>query len=1546
MNAYTKKEIPFFITFTIFFLCFHHQTNAKSFPDDSTLTYNYLPPKPLLKSYTKGTKRHFPSIKTLEIPDNTELQSYEDLVLAMGYMPDTAQTEEEKEVHAKATKVEEEGRFIDFLDFNLAHELPVGIQKQIGNIKYTIIIDSLIFDGDWVEVVAMMSLAIPEKNKKLAFKGRDIKFSATGGFGQSGRMELITEIPIKVSNDVCLVLKSGYDSGESFGTYVSFDCNGFKEMGVQAEIAFSRDLLIPYGGNNTAQGSTQNTESFQNTTNSNACFTEEDLVRTQFQIVVGGWNDIVTEITLPPFQVNGLNDFNFSLKRVILDFSGVRNVTDFQLPEGYNSDWLPSPSSPLWQGVYISAFEVGLPSYFNKNDGNGETRIGGYEIVIDRTGFSGTIAANNILSVGEGNANGWAFSLDSLSISIQANQFSAGYFDGGIQLPIAPEEFAYTCTIDPNNDLYNFQIKYTADINFDALIAKGTIKETSYLDVTLKDGQFLPRAVLNGHINIDSDKIKVPNVEFEALTIQTIAPYVTCENIGFGDDGQDFSGFPIVIKDIGIKENGPNTGLQMTVMVNLSKGDISGEAGLVIWGTNEEENGKQKWKYKNLQVTKIKVEVDASTYSIKGLIDFFEEDQTYGRGFKGNLKLTLMGGKAAIDAEALFGNTNTTEEANGFRYWYVDALFLSNKGIALGSDAFKIYALGGGLYKHMRQATKEQASGFGSRGKTRSGLVYVPDENISLGLKAGVFVGGESEKAFNGGVAFEMTFNRSGGLSYLGFKGTFMMMSVPEFSTENLINLMTVVTEGGTDPLPEDAPIAGQIIIAMDFENRALHAELAAVVNSEAFSGRGRIVLHFEPGYWYIYLGTPQDRIAINLTAFEVNAYLMIGDRLPDRIPPPPEVIRILRLEDEYKETDDTKVFAGSGFAFGAGLTIGREMTFAIFYASFKIGAGFDVLVKKYPQGVRCKGQTDIGVNGWYARGQAYAFFEGAIGIDISKRIFGKKIQIRAEILKIAAAVLLQAELPNPVWMKGTVGGEFSVLGGLVKGNCKFEAELGEKCELVGGSILASINLIDDISPAEGDADVDVFTAPQVVFSMPIEKPFEMVDVDDIKKTYRSKLVKFEVLHNGIPLKGTYDWNSEKDVLVIRTEDVLPPTSRLVAKAAVQFEERKNGRWEAVQVDGTVFLEEREANFTTGEAPPYIPEHNIAYSYPIPKQLHFHQDEVDKAYIQLKQGQPYLFQLEPIWDHQEAHWIQGEEDFTVSDFNYDFAERRVYINIPSLQNGKVYTLDMVNVPKQTEGKIDANVQKEMDSQGGDFGEIAVRKRKAEGTVENYFVKSILGPNGYHFQTSIYSTANEKLNNLKFGLTFKNFLYPEVDNVITFVEGKEMFDQFELQVTDSLVQPLIQIEGVLRGNKWHDQNINPLIYEGYPFSGLIQIEHRNPQILGVPPSKAVFIAQSPDDKTLSTEEATRGQATPFVSQANLIYDLPREFEQDFRRFQDQVAGLLARGYKVPNRISDMLSSRFPSIPYGKYDITLRHILPGINRVSAEKTITINIKRNVK
>ena len=116
--------------------------------------------------------------------------------------------------------------------------------------------------------------------------------------------------------------------------------------------------------------------------------------------------------------------------------------------------------------------------------------------------------------------------------------------------------------------------------------------------------------------------------------------------------------------------------------------------------------------------------------------------------------------------------------------------------------------------------------------------------------------------------------------------------------------------------------------------------------------------------------------------------------------------------------------------------------------------------------------------------------------------------------------------------MRGVVGGQFSILGGLIKGDCKFSITIGEECKIEGVSAVTGVKVIADVKPQSSDGEVDVFTTPQAAFNLAIDKDFEMLDLDGNYKAYRVKFGSFKVTSNGKDIPGNLQWNESKDVVL------------------------------------------------------------------------------------------------------------------------------------------------------------------------------------------------------------------------------------------------------------------------------------------------------------------------------------------------------------------------------------------------------------------------------
>ena len=227
-------------------------------------------------------------------------------------------------------KIEQAKNFITNLNNTTGFELPVGISKSIGGLNYTIGIDAIRLKPSFAEIDAYMQFEIPQNGKKLTFMVSGIKFSKNGGIIGDAKLALVGDYAINFNGDKGqLVLKGG--KGGTGGTFVRMDCDGFREMGLDAEVRFSRYLLLPEDINGVVK-----------TGNVNAAF----------QSTITNWNDLLVQISLPNFQVAGLTGFGFTINDAVFDFSDTRNAPSVVFPKGYSSESDPALAN-LWRGIYM-----------------------------------------------------------------------------------------------------------------------------------------------------------------------------------------------------------------------------------------------------------------------------------------------------------------------------------------------------------------------------------------------------------------------------------------------------------------------------------------------------------------------------------------------------------------------------------------------------------------------------------------------------------------------------------------------------------------------------------------------------------------------------------------------------------------------------------------------------------------------------------------------------------------------------------------------------------------------------------------------------------------------------------------------------------------------------------------------------------------------------------------------------------------------------------------------------------------------------------------
>ena len=1277
-------------------------------------------------------------------------------------------------------------------------------------------------------------------------------------------------------------------------------------------------------------------------------------------------------VSLSPFVLakkqNGTDyngNFQFLVSKAVLDVSDIKNDPSVVFPNVYNTKGLLFPAQESWKGVYIDNFSIGLPSEFKtKSTAENGKRIefSAKGLIIDKFGVSGIFSGENIFPLKEGitdKNNAWAYSLDHIEIQIETGEFVKANFNGKILLPITNasenkniEQLGLQYNGLISEEKYSLNVITTDEIQFDLWQAKASLYKNSSIEFKVENNHFIPKAVLHGNMNFAANKtvqketqknqqanniVDFKGITFENLKLQTVSPMISVGSMGYKNDAS-FSNFPVSIKGIEVRTLDNRADVYFDVALNLmDKSELSARANIGILGELTSENHTYNYKFKGLDLSAIAIKGSFCGFSMDGQLDLLENHPIYGNGFNADLKVEIKGA-CEVKAKAIFGKKE-------FRYWYFDAS-------AKISTGYFINGFGGGAYYNMKRNALAAPTEF-----SPSGLTYEPYQEGGLGLKALVSFAIGSDKAFNGEAAFEMLFNKNGGLDFsvIYGKGN-ILANIP--GMENIQNLVSKVSKSlenkaaflGLEtnnekrssfekrflPLAEKAipttadnkaTIQFKTAIQFDIANQTTHGTLDVYINAGFISGVGEggragwAVFHKDPNDWYLHIGTPDDRIGIKMgvagVSHRTTSYLMAGTKLPASPPPPANVASILGVEAQelnYMRDENALANAG-GFAFGSDLSIDTgDLSFLIFYANFKAGVGFDIMLKNYGEAACRNTGEQVGIDGWYANGQSYAYLQGELGVRV-KLLF---VNMRVPIISAGAAVLMQAKLPNPVWLRGYVGGEMNVLGGLIKGKFNFKVTIGEQCDFGGAAgAFEGMKLIADVSPKNNSNDVDVFAVPQATFSMKVNEPFEIPE-DNGKSTYRVVLEKFNVLDDkNQQVKGRLEWSHLKDRANFIPEDILPPQKKFKVQVEVSFQKQEGGIFRPITQNGQVAKELEERTFTTGTAPNYIPLQNIEYAYPVVSQKFFLKDEFEQGYVKLKQGQDYLFEGNQ-WENgvkiidNQTHKAQEVA------FVYNNDANEITFAMPKIQTKSTYKVSFFSKLVKTNAKdekreVTENVKRTQE-EGNDY---EVLQKQAQSLSKDGEIERL----AYDFSTSKYKTFNEKIKAIK--VSYYNFIihYSDVISLANNLQKSEPFEVVDLVGNEySKKKPLIAVEATLQ-DAYFKQYINPTLYSQLPIAGKYQLR-RDTKEWGQIPSKAISI----DNHYLTSvqnEIFSQGVDNYFPYQ----YDLALAYKMDFVDIINQISNDVSKGMvSFSSPAHQFLKNTFTPMRKGDYYIKLIYTLP--------------------
>jgi hypothetical protein len=1138
-------------------------------------------------------------------------------------------------------------------------------------------------------------------------------------------------------------------------------------------------------------------------------------VKVRLTFSATSWSNWLATATIPDFKIKGVKDFVFRPDKAFYDHTDVEN------PKGLPTDYTEG-SKPQWHGFFIPELKVELPPVLKKND-NSPIEVGIKNFIVDDKGVTGRIFAENVVSLQNGNMDGWGFSLDKINVEFLKSAFVKGNMNGKILLPLAKDntqsELDYTGLLtyqakekDMDKEIdYKFNVQPKANIEVPMWAAKLTINDNSRITVSNqnKEAKFHAEAHLYGDISINTHDVdkSLPNfnlvgLKFENIYLKNFKDDKNPKDDYFGVDKTEFvsgfasppksaGGFPLAITSFAYA---PTQGENATFKIGfkLKICDISvlpeATADLMLRGNIGLDNGKLTPQYKGIKPTQITLLGNIGPVHIDGKLSFFEGDGVYGNGIYGRLTADMLPeddpakppykmnlGRVA----AQFGSKD------GRNYWFVDAM--TGAGLDNLIPGVKIKALGGGAYYNMTadgQPDRKALSlvlpvangGVGDMalGVSASGSKYTPKFDGTLGFKAVTYFAIGDENVFNADAFIGIEFANTGGVSRFMFKGSARYLE----------------TSRGAAPLAY-----GGLEVDYNVTKKIFAISISASSNKLPIK-EANMHLYFSPQGWHIKLGQPAANgkpIKFTLVpgVIDADAYFQVGNYLVDASPDlPPRVVEMLKATgvntDQLKSNRSKDAMnQGTAIAFGAGISLQKKGDLGIIYGSLEALAGFDLSLQKRAEFCDDNPTNLIGIDGWYATGQFYAGIEAVLGVKIDLGICHAEV----EILKGTAAAAIRGGGPNPFWGKGAMGIKVSILG-IINGQLHYQFSIGSPCKTMSDNEgVESIKIISAIKPESGQIDIDETLA--TAFNYKVGRRFSIDQHDENGNVKGTRYFGFEKTNIKITLKNLKTKNTvnvnrifptnDANALILQPTDLLQPETDFELALEASLTEYlnvndANGRI-AKKQNGDDFKEIKTVSFRTNKGLDAIKPESISNVNPVFNQRYFIKGDAPTGFIETNQG--YTFDKFNIPDIENktlsavARFVKmnGQADVQPSpESPITINGNRWEFNLPALAPSQIYVAQLIVRWKNNSGfdesssvlskTIQRKVLKKYDENTANSNyEVTEQTLNSDKLRASGNEKIVFSIN---FKSSRYNTYADKLQAMKFREMWIATINPERD----------------------------------------------------------------------------------------------------------------------------------------------------------------------------------------
>ncbi len=1228
--------------------------------------------------------------------------------------------------------------------------LPVGFSQAISGFEFTVGITDLLLtpSSAKAKLVAGARLPMFEGENWLMFVADSVCIHPAG-FGGEYQLSLGADLVLNngSGNAYELRLNGSTVIGET-ACSLEMDCQGIRAVNMHGMLEFARNVIVP----ETEEGLPADEGKAAARFSFNGVSTPSNPDEADASDVSGiHW---LASLEMDRFQIPGLNGWSFEVTDGWLDMSEIANPDDIVFPLQYETtgpDFTGvyigratiQPPAAMCKGPRPYAEVAHLimdPNLYGNlvienllrlSDGE----IGGWAWSIES--FTLEVYNNELI---ESRLEG-AFHMPLLDTASHIRYFALiGQGETGENQVPGGESYSY-----------QFNVSFSDQVRYSFLIAEGEIYDDSVLDIVFHPedaSQSYVHAVLHGVLSIDTDQflpanfpelpasIKMPQIEyaFDFHSQSGFNPDGTY--ISFASPSKFLSGFPVNMDNFEVNlsttseheiafdfnvaisfaegEADLAAGVQFSLISNLTTvelvQDMAGPGAL--GGTVQT---LRSFRLQQVRFDSILLDVQVSALILQGAIGFYNEPLGNGgrnKGVRGDINVVLPIGPNGITGRltAIFGTTGIPAPSYSesfYSYWFVEGIVGFPVGIQFGAIPLGLYGIGGGVGYNMIQTASPQVINGEISGESVFEPVY---QSFRLSIKAMLGTMPKPD-AFNADIAFIAQFV-NGGLDMIGIEGDGYIMTPMSDRDDPQVYV-------GCDLymyMPNESrpwSIEGGLDVAVNVGDGILVGNMSpAEIPNQMVAAS----FHASPDLFYFHMGAPDFNLhdnedprgsaMLDLQFLQVQAktYLMLGHGIPTALPPLPLPIQNM-LNNPLGELDGTtsatsaqsgfdasQVESATGLAHGTYVELTADIDAFLLYATLAVYLGYDMNITE--RSTQCINTgAIIGINGWYAEGQAYAGIEGGLGIRF--KLMGKERDIK--LFDLAAAIALYGGAPKPFYFGGQASVQYSVLNGLVEGSSSFAFSVGERCTPALNDPLAGIDFFEHIAPGQEERTVFVgapmhikLTLPvlqDIVIPQPIEDANGVIIGQELLR-YRPEMtwnLRRQGQSQNIALQNPVWTDTEvREQVYLLAQQILDPTTWYELRLQIKAWDYQEGRF--LRVDDKEWTQDTLVRFRTGQLPHDLYSF-VTHTVPLPMERFFLQGESGNGLIYFPQALDagHYFPVADAYGSGYTYYVRltnlesrtdQEIPFTYHS-NISSGSHYLRFNLPSLDHQMIYALQVI-----------------------------------------------------------------------------------------------------------------------------------------------------------------------------------------------------------------------------------------------------------------------------